>query len=95
MKSNDLCCFKCGGLEVTITTIKNVLGGDKESGRCDYCGAYVPIYEKQLSHDYKMRFGKYKGQRLGDIPRDYLEWLHSTVDDRSGFKHHIQKVLGR
>lgn len=37
--------------------------------------------------DYKiavrmiMPFGKYKGEQLGDIPDNYLQWIIDNVDD--------------
>lgn len=29
----------------------------------------------------KMKYGKYKGQEVSDIPIDYLQWVHANVDD--------------
>lgn len=26
--------------------------------------------------DYEMPFGKYKGQEIGNVPAEYLDWLH-------------------
>lgn len=28
-----------------------------------------------------MKYGKYKGQEVVDIPIDYLQWVHANVDD--------------
>lgn len=28
-----------------------------------------------------MPFGKYKGEQLGDIPDNYLQWIIDNVDD--------------
>lgn len=32
-----------------------------------------------ITDDTLMPFGKYRGQRLGDIPDDYFEWLYDQT----------------
>ncbi|MEI7684924.1 MAG: DUF3820 family protein [Planctomycetota bacterium] len=31
--------------------------------------------------DYTMKFGKFKGQRLQDIDKQYLYWLHQELSE--------------
>ncbi len=38
-----------------------------------------------LTDDSKMPFGKWTGERLGDVPDEYFEWL--SAQDGFKFKH--------
>jgi uncharacterized protein (DUF3820 family) len=40
-----------------------------------------------------MPFGKYKGQRLEDIPTDYLQWAAENVEGRSELIAEIENQL--
>jgi len=31
--------------------------------------------------DYIMPFGKYKGQKMGDLPVEYLKWLAENINE--------------
>lgn len=44
------------------------------------------------SKDFVITFGKHKGSKLGDIPKDYLSWL-SMQDIGEPLQSHINKVL--
>ena len=47
--------------------------------------------------DWTMRFGKYKGQTLGDLAAtdmSYLVWLEGSLDKDNKLKPAIQHVLG-
>ena len=35
----------------------------------------------QKRRDYRMRFGKYKGEKLDDIPASYLLWIYDEVEN--------------
>ena len=42
-----------------------------------------------------MPFGKHKGERLDQIPADYLAWLVANVRLGSGFRREIAAVLAQ
>lgn len=42
---------------------------------------------------YILTFGKYKGEYLGDVPRNYLEWMLETLDLRPALRGMIEDVL--
>lgn len=42
----------------------------------------------------KIGFGKHKGERFEDLPRDYLEWLSKQDDMDEGVKAAVGRVLG-
>jgi hypothetical protein len=47
--------------------------------------------------NWTMRFGKHKGQKLGDLvqtERSYLVWLEGTLDDDNKLKPAVQHLLG-
>lgn len=56
---------------------------------------------KEYDEDNIMHFGKYRGQRLGDIPADYLIWLwnkgfnakHWQKDDDGRLSRWIEKQI--
>ena len=41
----------------------------------------------------KMPFGKHKGQQLGEIPRNYLQWLLTLDDLQPALRSEAQRVL--
>jgi exodeoxyribonuclease X len=43
----------------------------------------------------KFRFGKYKGQRITDVDRDYLEWVVNKSDLEADVKHACRQELRR
>lgn len=47
--------------------------------------AEVRRYEGRVSGSYTLHFGKHKGKRLDEVPREYLEWL-AVQDSRGKFK---------
>ena len=49
--------------------------------------AKKPIGDIPVIMSDEMRFGKYKGYRLKDIPTNYLEWLASVSDDSIALKY--------
>ena len=42
----------------------------------------------------KIGFGKHKGERFEDLPRDYLEWLSKQEDMDEGVKAAVKRVVG-
>jgi len=40
-----------------------------------------PLGDKPVIYNDTMRFGKHKGKRLSEVPKQYLEWLVSVTDD--------------
>lgn len=43
-------------------------------------------------NEYKMPFGKHKGQLLKDVPIDYIEWLAGT-DLKEPLKSMVNEIL--
>jgi Putative quorum-sensing-regulated virulence factor len=43
----------------------------------------------------RMRFGKYKGRRLEDIPADYLQWVLDNAHPDGMLRRAIQERLSR
>jgi hypothetical protein len=42
----------------------------------------------------QMKFGRYKGRPLDELPDDYLDWL-TTISLREPLKTHVQRELRR
>jgi len=40
-----------------------------------------------------MPFGKHKGEKLEDLPTDYIEWLLENADLRSGLQAELENQL--
>lgn len=53
--------------------------------------------KKPLDGTYKMPFGKHKGEKVEDVPTDYLEWLEETLEpgkyNNDAFLVEIRKQL--
>ena len=49
---------------------------------CADCGGWIRWVQKQLAPDealeFVMPFGKHKGEKMGDIPDDYLDWVYEN-----------------
>ena len=41
----------------------------------------------QLNDDLRMPFGKYKGEKIKDVPFDYLRWFYANVTLRDTEEH--------
>lgn len=52
-------------------------------------GAIISKIKTQAGSDYVMRFGKYRGMKLKDIPHQYLEWAREQLDNEE-FQHHLE-----
>ena len=53
-------------------------------------GASANGAEPSLPTTPRMPFGKHKGERLEDIPDDYLEWLLLKIDLRADTRMHVE-----
>lgn len=47
----------------------------------------------QITDDSEMPFGKYKGQRLADVPDSYLLWLYERGIGNGPLKQYIEENL--
>lgn len=43
----------------------------------------------------RMPFGMYKGELLGDVPTDYLDWLIDNIELRPGLHYQVVEELRR
>tara|TARA_R110000824_G_scaffold128063_1_gene288795 strand:+ start:42 stop:302 length:261 start_codon:yes stop_codon:yes gene_type:complete len=43
--------------------------------QCSKCGKFLGYKQKPVLDDYIFYFGKYKGNRLDEVPESYLKWL--------------------
>ena len=43
--------------------------------------------------EFKMPFGKHRGTSIKDIPADYLQWLHKTVELREPLRGAVKAAL--
>ena len=83
MKPPKMTCKKCNHhlFEVKETLASN--GITHVGAYCSECGAWLRWLPAQVPEaaalvrvgDIEIPFGKHKGKKLKDIPRDYLEWL--------------------
>ncbi len=88
-------CLKCGGVEITIENVFNEAVGSRRKASCAYCGTYIKFLPSlDSSGDFIMPFGKHKGEKLDQIPRDYLHWILINLRLQSRMKHHVTSVLG-
>lgn len=51
-------------------------------------------FYKEYEHT-KMRFGKYKGYYLKDIPVDYIKWATMNISDRASAEMFKIELLNR
>jgi uncharacterized protein (DUF3820 family) len=49
--------------------------------------------ERQAFEDSAVMFGKHAGERVGDVPLEYLEWLDSQYDFRQQLKRYLATDL--
>lgn len=67
---------------------------------CPWCGGRLrhnPLcVELRASWEPSLPFGKHKGKRLGDVPRDYLAWLlanGASLD--AGLRAAVEEAIGK
>lgn len=46
-----------------------------------------------LNDDSKMPFGKYKGEKIGNIPADYLLWLYENNKCDKSVREYIEDYM--
>ncbi|OGG46690.1 MAG: hypothetical protein A3F84_25145 [Candidatus Handelsmanbacteria bacterium RIFCSPLOWO2_12_FULL_64_10] len=67
--------------------------GPHVRGDCAVCGAYIRFVEQPGV----LPFGRYRGQPITQVPRDYLAWLRRTPDVwgklSEGRRQTIEEVL--
>jgi hypothetical protein len=70
----------------------------RHPGRCVFCGGrtvHSPgCFMFDSARGVRMRWGKHRGKRLGDVPRSYLHWLAykaEAVDDT--LREAVERVL--
>jgi superfamily II DNA or RNA helicase len=51
-------------------------------------GAIISKIKNQTGSDYVMRFGKYRGIKIKDLPAFYRDWAKNAVDNEE-FQHHL------
>ena len=51
-------------------------------------GAIISKLKAQSGSDFVMRFGKYRGMKIKDMPTQYLEWAQNSIDNEE-FQHHL------
>jgi hypothetical protein len=58
---------------------------------CATCGKWIKWVTHVKNDDFIIPYGKHKGKKLKDLPKDYLEWLlknsKKTIYDR------VKKIL--
>lgn len=57
--------------------------------------ARKPIGNEPVIMSDEMRFGKYKGWKLKNIPINYLEWLVSVTEDESVALKYCRELANR
>ena len=45
---------------------------------CPHCYRFIKWLPQTEAKDVVLYFGKYKGKKLNEIPKEYLEWLLTT-----------------
>ena len=82
----SLVCPKCGFTEYREVKSKDSIGRFRVKAECAKCSAYIKflfiddIEDKDKVAEYEMPFGKHKGEKLIDIPQDYLEWASNNLE---------------
>jgi len=62
--------------------------------KCQHCGTFLGNCRYAKPETFVMPFGKYKGERLIDIPKNYLEWLYFEFGGLNGnLKESIKSIL--
>jgi endogenous inhibitor of DNA gyrase (YacG/DUF329 family) len=61
--------------------------------RCPDCGKYHGNHPYATAETYIMPFGAHRGEKLIDLPRDYLRWLYKNCDLSDNLYEAIEKIL--
>ena len=57
-------------------------------------GIVIDKITSQTGADYVMRFGKYKGNKLSDLPPHYLEWASNNINNAE-FQQNLDVMWGK
>lgn len=93
---NNELCPECGRKQKTELVLNSQ--GDTMV-LCSYCRHQfwwkppAHMIPKANFDDVIMPFGKYRGRKLKDIPRDYLAWVHDNLDLKPGQLTEALKAL--
>ena len=89
--SPDFICEKCDCVELKF----NYLESNRSiQMRCANCGSFNGNYKYSTIETYIMPFGKHKGEKLIDIPKEYLEWLYLECDNLSkNLREAIENII--
>jgi hypothetical protein len=52
-------------------------------------GAIISKLKAQSGSEFVMRFGKYRGMKIKDMPPQYLEWAQDSISNEE-FQHHLE-----
>ena len=71
---------------------KEFKNGDIAKARyCKTCNKFIKFVRTVETKDFIMPYGKHKGKKLIDLPKDYLEWL-LTMSKRT-IQERVKEVL--
>jgi len=70
-------CEKCGCTGLVFRWVET---NRSIQMRCAGCGAWFGNYRYTTPETAVMPFGKHKGEKLADLPVEYLEWLYYKCD---------------
>lgn len=59
---------------------------------CGKCGSWLG-WKEHPPINYIMPFGKFQGEKLKNIPTEYLEWLEENIELKGKLKDKIKNAL--
>jgi uncharacterized protein (DUF3820 family) len=76
----------CGGYLRIIYTIILSGGQERHYGYCgecakELCASLKHEQTKELVENFTLYFGKHKGSKIKDVPKDYLKWCTENLTD--------------
>jgi hypothetical protein len=93
---NQLKCDKqdCGATAFELLDQCFENGTKHIAAKCIKCGTFKQWVPQSTGtvEEITMPFGKHKGTKLAEVPKDYLEWLIKNTD--SNFNKKIKAFLG-
>lgn len=98
MSDMDITCTSCGVIGgFSYEKVKDTQARVLHKCICGGCGKSTFLRHTDKSEKdpgmFVMPFGKYKGEYLGDIPVDYLEWLHGQDFVKGKLLENIQALI--
>lgn len=60
---------------------------------CKACGRFIQYAPTSSDEDFKMPFGKHKGKRLVEVPKEYLVWWLCTEPKDGNLKKRVERIL--